>query len=98
MLARPRRNRRSPGIRGLVRETELSPAHLVLPLFVQEGEKFSTPIASMPRQARLSVDLLVKKAGEALELGVPAVALFPAVPDELKDARGSESANSSGLL
>jgi len=98
MLVRPRRNRRSPGIRDLVRETELTPAHLVLPLFVQEGENLSTPIASMPRQARLSIDLLVRKAGEALELGVPAVALFPAISDELKDTRGSESANSSGLL
>jgi len=98
MLARPRRNRRSPGIRGLVRETELSPAHLVLPLFVQDGEKLATPIDSMPRQARLSVDLLIKKAAEALEVGVPAVALFPALPDELKDPRGSESCNPSGLM
>jgi porphobilinogen synthase len=98
MLSRPRRNRRSPGIRGLVRETELSPAHLVLPLFVQDGENASTPIASMPRHARLSIDLLVKRSAEALELGVPAVALFPALPDTLKDPRGSESANASGLL
>ncbi len=52
----------------------------------------------MPNQARLSVDLLVKKAREAFEVGVPAVALFPALPDDVKDQLGTESANSSGLL
>jgi porphobilinogen synthase len=81
-----------------VRETELSPGHLVLPLFVQEGEAKESPIASMPKQARLSVDLLVKKAREAFALGVPAVALFPALSDDVKDQLGTESANSSGLL
>ena len=52
----------------------------------------------MPNQARLSIDLLVKKARTAFELGVPAVALFPALPDDVKDTLGTESANSSGLL
>jgi porphobilinogen synthase len=70
----------------------------VLPLFVQEGEGKATPISSMPNQARLSIDLLVEKAREAFELGVPAVALFPALPDDVKDPLGTESANSSGLL
>jgi porphobilinogen synthase len=98
MLSRPRRNRRTPGIRNLVRETQLSAAHLVLPLFVQEGDHVESPITAMPRQSRLSVDLLVKKAGEAFELGVSAVALFPALPDGVKDPRGGESANASGLL
>jgi porphobilinogen synthase len=98
MLVRPRRNRRTPNIRGLVRETALSPAHLVLPLFVQEGAGVATPIASMPGQSRLSVDLLVEKAREAFELGVPAVELFPLIPDRLKDPRGTESTNASGLV
>ena len=98
MLERPRRNRRSPMIRGLVREVELSPAHLVLPLFVQEGQGLATPIASMPGQARLSVDLLVEKAREAFALGVPAVEVFPLVPEAQKDPRGSESANAAGLV
>jgi porphobilinogen synthase len=52
----------------------------------------------MPGQARLSIDLLVETAGQAFELGVPAVALFPALPDDQKDPRGSESTNASGLL
>jgi porphobilinogen synthase len=98
MLVRPRRNRRTPNIRGLVRETALSPAHLVLPLFVQEGTGVATPIASMPGQSRLSVDLLLEKAREAFELGVPAVELFPLIPDRLKDPRGTESTNASGLV
>jgi porphobilinogen synthase len=98
MLVRPRRNRRTEGLRALVRETELSPARLVYPMFVEEGEGKRTPIGSMPGQARLSIDLLVETAGEAFRLGVPAVALFPALPDLQKDPRGSESENASGLL
>ena len=98
MLTRPRRNRRTKGLRALVHETELTPARLVLPLFVQEGENQVTPIGSMPGQARLSIDRLVEKAREAFGLGVPAVALFPALPEEQKDPRGSESENASGLL
>src|SRR5215510_6061221 len=98
MFARPRRNRRFPALRALVRETELSPARLILPLFVHEGEKLATPIASMPRQSRLSLDLLLATAREAHELGIAGVALFPALGDSLKDARASESYNASGLV
>jgi len=85
-------------MRALVRETELTPSRLVYPLFVQEGEGKRTPIGSMPGQARLSIDLVIEAAGEAFRLGVPAVALFPALPDAQKDPRGSESENASGLL
>jgi porphobilinogen synthase len=85
-------------MRALVRDTELSPSRLVYPMFVQEGEGKRSPIDSMPGQARLSLDLLVEAAGEAFKLGVPAVALFPALPDDQKDPRGSESTNTSGLL
>ncbi len=84
-------------MRALVREAHLSAEHLVLPLFVQDEEK-ETPIASMPRQARLGVRALVKKAEEAARLGVRAVALFPALSDELKDPYGKESENPDGLL
>jgi porphobilinogen synthase len=98
MLIRPRRNRRTAAMRALVRETELTPSRLVLPLFVQEGENQVTPIGSMPGHARLSVDRLVEKARETWELGVPAVALFPALPESQKDPRGSESENVAGLL
>ncbi len=98
MQVRPRRNRRSAAIRGLVRETHLAPGHLVQPLFVQDGEALRTEIASMPGQARLSIDLLVEVAHEAHELGVAGVALFPALPDEEKDPRGSASTKPEGLL
>ncbi|MEN8184679.1 MAG: porphobilinogen synthase [Myxococcota bacterium] len=98
MLARPRRNRANPAVRELVRETRLTPGDLVLPLFVQPGDGLETPIASMPGQARLSIDRLVGRAREALEVGVPGVALFPALPDGEKDPRGSTSTKPDGLL
>jgi porphobilinogen synthase len=85
-------------MRGLVRETSLSPEQFIYPMFVQEGEGQRTPISSMPGQARLSIDLLVETAAQAFALGVPGVALFPALSDDLKDPRGAESANSAGLL
>lgn len=95
---RPRRNRRSPAVRNLVRETRLSAHDLILPLFVQEGERHATPIGSMPGHARLSVDLLVDKAREAYDLGIQGVALFPSISDSSKDAKASESVNPEGLL
>ncbi len=98
MKARPRRNRMSPALRELVREAHLAAGDLVLPLFVQEGDAIATPIASMPGHARLSIDLLVVKGREASELGVPAVALFPALTDDQKDPRGSASVKPDGLL
>lgn len=86
---RPRRNRQSSGIRDLVRETELTPGHLIYPLFIQEGD-VDTPIASMPGCMRWSIDGVVQEAGEALQLGIAAVVLFPRIPDELKSS-GAES-------
>lgn len=98
MLSRPRRNRVSPGIRRLVRETSLTTADLVLPLFVQEGKSLQTPIKSLAGHARLSIDLLVRKAAEAYELGVPGVALFPAIDAKQKNSKGTESLNPKGLM
>ncbi len=97
LIRRPRRSRVSRGVRALVRETDLSASHLVLPLFVQEGEA-QTPIAALPGHARLPITGLVARAREAFDLGVPAVALFPALASELKDPRGSESLRPDGLL
>lgn len=78
-------------------ETHLSPAHLVLPLFVQEGGG-QTPIPSMPGQARLGIEPLLAVARRALSAGVGGVALFPALTDALKTPRGEESLNDDGLL
>jgi len=98
MLIRPRRNRASPGIRALVRETRLSASDLVLPLFVQEGPDSATPIAAMPGCARLGINRIVALAAEAVQAGVAAVALFPLVPDTLKTRQGEESVNPDGLV
>jgi uncharacterized membrane protein len=96
LVQRPRRNRRTEAIRRLVRETELTPAHLILPLFVCEGRRRRVAIASMPGCFRLSRDLIVREAREARKLGITAVALFPALPDRLKDKTASESLNRGG--
>ena len=95
---RPRRNRRNAAIRGLMRETELSPAHLILPLFVTGGEDVRIPIGAMPGCFRLSVDHTVALARDAWGLGVRALALFPALSDSVKDPRATESLNPNGLL
>ncbi|MEM7246080.1 MAG: porphobilinogen synthase [Acidobacteriota bacterium] len=95
---RPRRNRRTAGWRAMVRETELTPAHFILPMFVIEGSGQREPITSMPGVDRLSADLVVEEARDALALGIPAVALFPALPDSAKDHLATESTNADGLL
>lgn len=81
-----------------MRETSLSPANLILPLFVTPGEGVRHAIASMPGTFRWSPDLLLEQAREAHRLGIPAVALFPALPDAVKDREASESVNPDGLL
>ena len=96
--SRPRRNRRTDAIRRLVRETRVSPSQLIWPLFVIDGADTREPINAMPGQARLSVDLLVKEARRAYGLGIPGVALFPALPAEKKDRVATESLNPDGLL
>ncbi len=67
-------------------------------MFVQEGESSETPISSMPGQSRYGIQKLLSKAEEALLLGVPAVALFPAINEAAKDPRGTEALNENGLL
>jgi porphobilinogen synthase len=94
---RPRRNRKSAAIRDLVRETEVTPGHLIYPLFLQEG-RANSPIESMPGCKRWSLDGLVKEAGEAHALGIPAVALFPRIPDKLKTPDARECCNADGLV
>jgi porphobilinogen synthase len=85
--ARPRRLRRTPEIRALVRETDLDASRLVLPLFVVPGDGVREPVPSMPGVDRTSVDETVRDAVEAAELGIPGVILF-GIP-ETKDETGS---------
>jgi porphobilinogen synthase len=93
---RPRRLRQNPKLRALVRETELSVDHLVLPLFVREGKRIRQPVTSMPGQFQLSVDELVREAGRAAKLGVPAVILF-GIPDS-KDMKASGAYAANGIV
>ena len=94
---RPRRLRSSEGMRRLARETRLSVDNLVMPLFVVDGEGINDPIDAMPGQFRMSVDVLTREIREIEELGIPAVALFPAIDDSLKDPFGTECLNKEGL-
>jgi porphobilinogen synthase len=94
---RLRRNRRDPWSRRLVAEHVLTPADLIWPVFVHD-EAHKEPIASMPGVFRLPVAALIDAAGEAASLGIPAVAVFPAVVPALKDAEGSEAVNPDNLV
>jgi porphobilinogen synthase len=98
MIERPRRNRSSRAVRSLAQETTLRAANLVLPVFVEEGEKIRRPIPSMPGVVRFSIDELIAEAKIAEELGIAGLAIFPALADELKDSIGTESLNPDGLL
>jgi porphobilinogen synthase len=95
---RPRRLRRTRIVRALVRETRLTPDRLVLPVFVMDGRDAEQPIAAMPGHARLSVDRLVARCAEALELGVGAFALFPAIEPRLKTRDAREAVKPDNLL
>ncbi|MBP97438.1 porphobilinogen synthase [Candidatus Poribacteria bacterium] len=98
ILSRPRRNRKTDSIREMIRETWLHPSDLILPLFVVEGQNLKIEIESMPDCYRLSPDLIVEEAKSAQQLGIPAVALFPALSDLQKDHLATESTNPNGLL
>ncbi len=95
---RLRRTRKTSALRSLVRETNLTPENLILPLFVCEGKGKKVSIASMPGCFRFSIDLIIKEVREIAKLGIPAVALFPAISEKLKDRFASESVNPNGLL
>src|SRR5690606_32984278 len=95
---RMRRVRRTDWSRRLVAENLLTPDDLIWPVFVHEGRDHALPIASMPGVSRLSTDLLVKAAREAFDLGIPVIALFPAVEPHLKTANGREALNPDNIV
>jgi len=94
---RLRRMRRDAFSRALMRETDLAPSDLILPVFVREGEKTREPVPSMPGVDRLTIDELVRVAGEAVSLGIPALALFPVTPASAKSLDAREAWNADGL-
>ncbi len=93
---RHRRLRSTPAMRGLVRETELTPSHLVAPLFVEEELDGRAPIEAMPGQSRLGLAALVEEAKELRSAGVPAVLLF-GIPAS-KDEHGSGAYDDEGVV
>jgi porphobilinogen synthase len=97
-VRRPRRLRRTAAVRGLVRETELGPGRLVLPLFLIDGTDRAEPIDAMPGCARLSIDRAIRACDEAIELGVQAFALFPAIDAALKTPNAETALDPDNLL
>jgi porphobilinogen synthase len=94
---RMRRMRADEFSRRLMRETVLTPADLIYPMFVIEGKKQTEAIPSMPGIERVSIDLLVKEAKALCKLGVPAIALFPVTPKRAKTLMAEEAYNPDGL-
>ena len=82
----------------MVRENALSPADLIWPLFVTDGEDIEEPIISLPGVSRWSVDLIVKRAEEAITLGIPCIALFPNTQAERRSDDGEEALNPHNLM
>jgi porphobilinogen synthase len=95
---RMRRVRKTDWSRRLVAENILTPADLIWPVFVHEGDNLAIDIPSMPGVKRLSVDLLVIAAKQAYNLGIPVLALFPAVEQNLKTEDGREAYNSENII
>ncbi|KPL28814.1 MAG: delta-aminolevulinic acid dehydratase [Acidithiobacillales bacterium SM1_46] len=96
--ARMRRMRRDDFSRRLIRETVLTVNDLIQPVFVLEGKDRQEPVASMPGVERMTLDWLLKYAEELTRLGVPAIALFPVIPQEKKTDKAQEAWNAKGLV
>src|SRR5690554_3722201 len=95
---RMRRMRRDAFSRRLMREHRLSADDLIYPVFVLDGEDRTEAVPSMPGVERMSIDRLVRLAGEAVELGIPALALFPVIDVSLKTPGAEEAWNPDGLV
>ncbi len=95
---RLRRTRRTAWSRAMVRETQLTPANLIWPLFVCPGDGVEEPIASLPGVSRWSVDLLVARARDAVDAGIPCLALFPYTQPDRRREDGAEALNPDNLM
>ncbi len=96
--SRPRRLRRTPWIRDMVAEARLTPADLIWPIFVREGEDVAEPVGSLPGVDRLSIDRAVRAAEEAAALGIPCLALFPYTDAADKNPEATEAWNPENLV
>ena len=97
-MKRMRRMRHDDFSRRLMRENVLTANDLILPVFVKEGEHDREAIPTMPGVVRYTVDELVAECEKMVELGIPMVALFPHIEDNLKTPDGIEAANPEGLI
>ena len=97
-MVRMRRMRHDDFSRRLMRENIVTVNDLILPVFVQEGERTRSPIPTMPGVCRYTIDELLDVCGEMVDLGIPMVALFPHIEDSLKTPDGVEAANGDGLI
>ena len=97
-IHRGRRLRINESIRSLVRETSLSPADFMFPMFIMEGENTKVDIPSMPGIFRRTLDLTVEEVKELFALGIRAVNIYVKVSDDLKDNTGKEAWNDNGLM
>ncbi len=95
---RLRRNRKYQWLRDLVSENIVLPHHLILPLFVTEGENIRKPIKTMPSIYRFSIDQIIKEVKKAAELGIKAIALFPVVDSDLKSENAEEAYSLDNLI
>ena len=96
-LTRMRRMRADEFSRRMMCETVLTSADLIWPVFVVEGENIRQPVASMPGVDRLSIDCLLQDAERCVQLGIPAICLFPVALDECKTEDAREAFNPEGL-
>jgi porphobilinogen synthase len=95
---RLRRNRQNAWTRAMLAETTMTPADLILPMFIIDGHNERTSIRTMPGVERLSVDLAVEAARAAAKEGIPALALFPNTPDRLRSDSAEEAYNPDNLM
>ncbi len=98
LATRPRRMRKDEFSRRLIRENVLTTNDLIYPVFVLEGENRTEAVPSMPGVQRQSIDILLKTAEECVALGIPAIAIFPVVPQEDKSLTAKEAFNGNGLV
>jgi len=98
ILSRPRRLRRTPGIRRLFTETSVSSSHLVAPLFVKDGSGAPTPIPSLPGHFRHSISSLLRLSTRLAQRGVGGIAIFPCIEPSLRTKDGKAGLNPKGLI
>jgi porphobilinogen synthase len=97
-IVRLRRNRRTDWLRDLTSETKLAPEHLILPIFVVDGENQRQAIKTMPGVFRQSIDQVLLTAREAEQKGIKAIALFPSISTDLKSENADEAYNLDNLI